>query len=59
MLVKLKEDIDIAWDEASELVESMGGFNDEELVENRDALEKRAQRIVECLYKYAEWKGDG
>ncbi len=58
MLAQLKTDIDTAWDEASELVESMGGFNDEELIENRDALEGRAQRIVECLYRYAEWKED-
>ena len=55
-ILDAKEDIDTAWDEASELDLSFDGLSDEELVECREALRDRAQRIMACLHKYAEWK---
>ena len=55
-ILDAKEDIDTAWDEASELDLSFDGLNDDELIECREALRNRAQRIMACLHKYAEWK---
>jgi len=56
MLAKLKEDIDSAWDEASELDLSFDGLSDDELIACREALRGRAQRIMACLHDYADWK---
>ena len=55
-ILDAKEDIDTAWAEASELDLSFDGLNDDELIECREALRNRAQRIMACLHKYAEWK---
>ena len=55
-ILDAKEDIDTARDEASEHDLSFDGVNDDELIECREALRNRAQRIMACLHKYAEWK---
>ena len=58
-LAQLKRNIESAWDEASELDLSFDGLSDDELVECREALRDRAQRIMACLHDYAEWKEEG
>ncbi len=55
-IAQLKADLDSAWDEASELDLSFDGLNDDELIECREALRDRAQRIMAHLHNYAEWK---
>ena len=53
-MTKLQDAINTAWDEAEELHSGLEEMTDEEVIETRKALKKRAYNIMWALNEYAE-----